>query len=246
VLQKMLHYTKTNLYVMSAPSLFKILIKSGEEITINEESDTAQATHIEITVEAKARLNYIIKKESPKENFVIHRIATVHRDAHITWSDTNKNCSTNSEIITKLVEPGAQATTYGIFYGEDAEQFTISHTTEHLAPDTHSRMETRGVLDGASRANIQSLIKIHPNMSGCSGHERIDTLLMSTRAHIDAVPNLEIGNNDVQCTHAVTTTRLSPEKLFYLAGRGIGESKAKKMLVEAHLAGVVEKNILST
>lgn len=225
----------------STPGHFKILVKSGTEITIHEESDAPNAILVEIEVEANARVTYIIDKTSSKENVEVKRIATVHNDAHITWFDSNKKISVNSEIITKLMAPGARAETYGIFYGEDAEQFNISHRTEHLALNTHSIMETKGVLDGHSRAAMRSLIKIHPGMAGCTGHERADTLLLSNQAHIDAVPDLEIGNNDVQCTHAVTTTRLSPEKLFYLAGRGIGEDEAKKMLVEAHLAGVGEK-----
>lgn len=224
----------------------KIIIPKNTTLEITENFDGILDREINIEIEPGASLKYFIPQKKSGD-IKIKRSAIVHSDAKIIWFDFNEGESTvQSEIITKLIGPGARGETYGLFYGKDKGQFNISHNTEHLAPNTHSIMETRGVLDGHSRAAMRSLIKIHPGIAGCSGHERADTLLLSKNAHIDVVPDLEIGNNDVQCTHAVTTTRLSPEKLFYLAGRGIGEDEAKKMLVEAHLAGVVEKNILLT
>lgn len=212
----------------------RIVVPAHSVLEIREDIGPEPLT-IEIEVQAGAHLKYVTESNTAK------RTATVHADAKIIWFDINKNKNTQSEIVTKLIEPGARAETYGIFYGEDDANFTIAHTTEHLAPNTHSIMATKGVLDGKSRTTHTSLIKIHPGMNGCTGHERIDTLLLSKNAHIDAVPELEIGNNDVQCTHAVTTTRLSPEKLFYLEGRGLSDEESKKMLIEAHLSSIQEK-----
>lgn len=214
----------------------KIIVPKNSRLEIREENNL-DFLNVEIEVHDGARLVYRAENKNNK----VKRIARVSAGAEIIWFDINKNKSAESEIITKLVGPGARAETYGIFYGQGDAQFTISHRTEHLAPNTHSTMETKGVLDDKSRASYTSLIKIHPGMNGCTGHERADTLLLSRDAHVDAIPELEIGNNDVQCTHAVTTTRLSPEKLFYLGGRGLTNEEAKEMLVEAHLAGVRKK-----
>ncbi len=211
----------------------KIVVPKNTKLEIREENNLDHL-NVEIEVEAGACLVYRAENKNNK----IKRTAKIYADAKIIWFDINKNKSAESEIITRLVEPGARAETYGIFYGEQENQFSISHTTEHLASNTHSIMETKGVLDDKSRASIKSLIKIYSSITGCTGHERTDTLIVSRNAHIEAVPELEIGNNDVQCTHAVTTTRLSPEKLFYLEGRGLDEEEAKKMLIEAHLTGL--------
>ncbi|OGH64559.1 MAG: hypothetical protein A2821_01050 [Candidatus Magasanikbacteria bacterium RIFCSPHIGHO2_01_FULL_41_23] len=218
----------------------KILIEKKGIITIFEEQllKEKNACEIEIIVGSEARVTYITQNTNKK----IKRTATVHTDAEIIWFDFNEGEGhVESEIITKLVEPGGRGETYGLFYGKNKTQFIISHITEHLAPNTHSIMETKGVLDDHSRAAMRSLIKIYPMMNGCTGHERADTLLLSNDAHIDAVPDLEISNNDVQCTHAVTTTRLNPEKLFYLTGRGLDEDEARKLLVDAHLNSILEK-----
>ena len=46
-------------------------------------------------------------------------------------------------------------------------------------------------------------------------------------------PELEIFADDVVCGHGATVASLDPEQVFYLRSRGIPESDAKAMLLEA-------------
>jgi Fe-S cluster assembly protein SufD len=46
-------------------------------------------------------------------------------------------------------------------------------------------------------------------------------------------PELEIFADDVICGHGATVGSLDPEQVFYLRTRGIPESEAKAMLLEA-------------
>ena len=73
------------------------------------------------------------------------------------------------------------------------------------------------------------------------GVEHEDTLLLGEHAHIDAVPILEIENNEVQCSHGVTIGSISDEQLFYLQARGIFIEDAKKML----LLGFFDRMLIS-
>src|SRR3712207_8299144 len=41
-------------------------------------------------------------------------------------------------------------------------------------------------------------------------------LLLSKRAHADAIPGLEIQADDVRCTHAAAIAQLDKEQLYYL------------------------------
>ena len=63
---------------------------------------------------------------------------------------------------------------------------------------------------------------------------------MSDKAAIDAVPDLEIANNDVSCSHGVTTTRLRKEDLFYVQSRGLSEKQAEKLMLYAHVGPVLD------
>ena len=46
-------------------------------------------------------------------------------------------------------------------------------------------------------------------------------------------PELEIFADDVVCGHGATVGSLDPEQVFYLQSRGIPNSEAKAMLLEA-------------
>ena len=65
-------------------------------------------------------------------------------------------------------------------------------------------------------------------------------LLLSEEAEIDSKPQLEIYADDVKCSHGATVGALDADSLFYLRSRGIPESEAKAMLVEAFLHEAVE------
>lgn len=182
--------------------------------------------------------------ECNKNNGDYKRVIKVAKNARVKYLDLQigegvaaKNVATTIELIGE----GAQVDLLGLFAGRGNDTFKITHQVVHAAPRTTSRLVSKGILTGASFAHQISSIAILPNQAGCSGDERADTILLSDTARVIAVPELEIGNNDVQCKHAVTTTRLNKEKLFYLASRGLDEATSRELLVEAHLMPILEE-----
>ncbi|MEZ0321934.1 MAG: SufD family Fe-S cluster assembly protein, partial [Thermus sp.] len=66
-------------------------------------------------------------------------------------------------------------------------------------------------------------------------------LILSPTARVDSIPQLEIGANDVRCTHGSTTAPVDEMQLFYLQSRGLSRSLAQELLVKAHLADVLNR-----
>ncbi|MEK6277765.1 MAG: SufD family Fe-S cluster assembly protein, partial [Actinomycetota bacterium] len=66
-------------------------------------------------------------------------------------------------------------------------------------------------------------------------------LLLSTEAHADAIPGLEIEANDVRCTHAAAVAQIDREQLHYLRSHGLPEEAAKRMIIEGFLEALVER-----
>ena len=64
---------------------------------------------------------------------------------------------------------------------------------------------------------------------------------MSDTASVNTKPQLEIFADDVKCSHGCTVGRLDEEALFYLRARGIGEQKAKALLLHAFAADILEQ-----
>ena len=67
---------------------------------------------------------------------------------------------------------------------------------------------------------------------------------------MNAKPELEVFNDDVECAHGSAIGSLDAEALFYLRARGIGMAEAKRMLVAAFfedvLSGVEDGEALRT
>lgn len=66
-------------------------------------------------------------------------------------------------------------------------------------------------------------------------------MLLSTKAHADAIPGLEILADDVACTHAAAIAQVDKNQLFYLNTRGLDDEHAKSLVVEGFLEALVER-----
>lgn len=159
--------------------------------------------------------------------------AQAHKDARIDWFIASLGTGfQRATADTTLQGEGAQARSYGVFLGSSHEQFDLSATTFHKASHTSSDMHTKGVLDGKTKGVYRGTIDIDAQAFGCDGYQKEHTILLGEQAIADAIPNLEIRNNDVRCSHGATIGRVDDEQLFYLTSRGVDRTQAVKMLVK--------------
>ena len=100
-------------------------------------------------------------------------------------------------------------------------------TQEHAAPNTFSDLAFRGVLNGRSSAVWKGNIIVDPGAQKTDAFQDSRNLLLSKRAHADAIPGLEIQANDVRCTHAAAVAQVDPEQIFYLQSRGLDEASGQ-------------------
>lgn len=64
-------------------------------------------------------------------------------------------------------------------------------------------------------------------------------LLLSPRARVDTKPQLEITADNVKCSHGATVSQLEDEEIFYLQSRGINETEARHLLINAFAAEII-------
>ncbi|MGH2842306.1 MAG: SufD family Fe-S cluster assembly protein, partial [Solirubrobacteraceae bacterium] len=114
-------------------------------------------------------------------------------------------------------------------------------TQEHVAQHTTSDLAFRGVLQDRSTAVWKGNIIVDPGAQRTDAFQESRNLLISKRAHADAIPGLEIQANDVRCTHAAAIAQVDPAQLFYLRAHGIDESDARRLVIEGFLAALVER-----
>jgi Fe-S cluster assembly protein SufD len=104
-----------------------------------------------------------------------------------------------------------------------------------------SDLAFRGILTGRSSVVWRGMIKVDEGAQQTDAFQESRNLLLSKKAHADAIPGLEILANDVRCTHAAAIAQIDPEQLFYLASHGLPEDDAERLVVEGFLAELVER-----
>jgi Fe-S cluster assembly protein SufD len=111
---------------------------------------------------------------------------------------------------------------------------------EHAMPGCTSREVFKSVLDGNSRGVFQGKIIVRPGAQQSDARMMTNALLLSDAAEADNKPELEIFADDVQCGHGATAGALDENLKFYLMARGISESEAELLLVQAFVGEAVE------
>lgn len=121
---------------------------------------------------------------------------------------------------------------YGLYTAKNNEKFTLDITQIHNAQNSHSKTLIKSVLDGSSQLYLTGKIHINNNARNSTAFLTNKNLLISQKAHIISIPQLEILPHEVKCTHAAVTTPLDTEQLNYLISRGISESHAQQLLID--------------
>ena len=142
---------------------------------------------------------------------------------------------------TKLAGPGSEARVTGGYAGGPGQHLDYDTTQEHAAPNTNSDLAFRGVLAAGSTAVWRGMIKVDPGAQQTDAFQESRNLLLSTEAHADAIPGLEILADDVRCTHAAAIAQIDKEQLFYLTSRGLDPAGAKTLIIEGFLESLVER-----
>lgn len=147
---------------------------------------------------------------------------------------------TRNEIHAALTGPRAACHMNGAQMAAEGQHVDTTTSLDHAAPDCASRQTYKTVLAGRSRGVFQGKILVRREAQKTDGYQMNQALLLSEDAEIDSKPQLEIYADDVKCSHGATVGALDADSLFYLRARGIPESQAKAMLVEAFLHEAVE------
>jgi Fe-S cluster assembly protein SufD len=197
----------------------------------------------ELVLGDNAHLRYVCGQSLSERSWIFGaQRAEVGRDAALDWVALGFG-STGGHVRmeTRLAGEGADARVTGAYATHGRQHIDFDTTQEHAAPNTTSDLAFRGVLQGRSSAVWKGNIIVDPGAQKTDAFQESRNLLISKRAHADAIPGLEIQANDVRCTHAAAVAQVDPEQLFYLRAHGLPEETAKRLVIEGFLAALVER-----
>ncbi len=145
------------------------------------------------------------------------------------------------ESESVLAEPGASSEMLGVFFADGRQHFDHRTEQDHVAPACHSDLLYKGALRDESRAVYSGWVHVRPGARKTDAMQTSRNIVLSDRAKADAIPNLEIENNDVRCGHAASVGPVEEETLFYLQSRGIPRDEAERLIVFGFFQEVLDR-----
>jgi Fe-S cluster assembly protein SufD len=227
-----------------------IVLEEGAEAEVwehwsspSDEVDGLLNSVVELSVGQAATLRYVNTQDISEKAWIFAtQRAEVERDGRLDWAALGFGSARGKvRMETKLAGPGSEARVTGGYAGGPGQHLDFDTIQEHAAPNTNSDLAFRGVLAAGSTAVWRGMIKVDPGAQQTDAFQESRNLLLSTDAHADAIPGLEILADDVRCTHAAAIAQVDKEQLFYLTSRGLDPAGAKALIIEGFLESLVER-----
>jgi Fe-S cluster assembly protein SufD len=227
-----------------------IVLEEGAEAEVwehwsspGDEVDALLNSVVELSVGQAATLRYVNTQDISERAWIFAtQRAQVERDGRLDWAALGFGSARGKvRMETKLAGPGSEARVTGGYAGGPGQHLDYDTTQEHAAPNTNSDLAFRGVLAAGATAVWRGMIKVDPGAQQTDAFQESRNLLLSTEAHADAIPGLEILADDVRCTHAAAIAQIDRDQLFYLTSRGLDPAAAKSLIIEGFLESLVER-----
>lgn len=226
-----------------------IVIEAGQSsraIVVLDHQGSAQFTgNVEIVVADNADLTVVSLQNWARDGLHTgQHEARVGRDAHfrhivVTLGGDLVRLHGN----VSYGAPGGTAELYGLYFADAGQHLEHRLCVDHNAPNTTSRVDYRGALNGAKARSVWiGDVLIRKQSLNIDTYEQNRNLLLSQGCRADSVPNLEIETGEiVGAGHSTSTGRFDEEQLFYLMSRGIGEDEARKLVVRGFFAEIIQR-----
>jgi len=140
----------------------------------------------------------------------------------------------------RLVGRGALGKLVAAYFGDGDQTLDYRTFQEHAAPDTTSNLLFKGVVSDRSRSVYTGLIRVAKEARGTNAFQTNRNIKLSEDAWAESVPNLQIENNDVHCSHASAVGPIDEEQRFYLESRGVPTRVAERLIVAGFFAEVFD------
>ena len=220
-----------------------LVVEEGASLTLVEGVGVSDFRNVgfEIVLGENARLEQVrVSPNAPDavlvEEISLHIAAGGHYRGHFAGFGSKL---ARMELEIALEGEGAQAHLSGVAVLDGKRHSDVTTHIIHRVGNSHSTQLFKHVASGAARAVYQGKVTVAKGANGSDSSQTAKALLLGESAEADLKPELEIFADDVKCAHGAAVGDLDAESLFYLRARGIPESQARGLLLQAFLEDAV-------
>src|SRR5215213_4962354 len=223
-----------------------VVIEQGARVMIVESHDATAGhqvnTALELVVGDKAHVDHIKITSGPSDLVHISSLMAAI-GANARFNDFAFNIGggvVRNQTFVRFDGEGTHAGLRGASLLKGKQHVDSTLVVDHQAGGCQSREVFATVLDDESRGVFQGKIVVRQHAQKTDARMMTRALLLSDEAEADNKPELEIFADDVQCGHGATSGALDEGLKFYLMARGIPETEAEALLVQAFVGEAIE------
>ena len=175
-------------------------------------------------------------------NFVTKRGLCVGKNSKISWTQVE----TGSAVTWKypsciLAGPYSQGEFYSVALTTNYQQADTGTKMIHLAPNTKSRIVSKGISAGNSKNTYRGLIKINKKALNAISFSQCDSLLIGNNSDTNTFPYINVKNSTGRVEHEASISKIGEEQIFYFQQRGIDSEEAIKLMISGFCRDVFSK-----
>ena len=234
-----------------------LVVAYPRNLIVAEKNAEANVIVSHETLETKSALNNAVNEVFVAEgaHVIIDKIQnensnTFHIGGDFAQQQKNSTFTLNTIPVNgKLIRnnvtididgEGSTANLFGAVCLKDNVHVDNQTLVNHLKPNCDSNELYKCVVNDSASSVFNGKIFVNKIAQKTNAFQSNANILLSDDSKAFSKPQLEIYADDVKCSHGCTIGQFDEEALFYLRTRGIKESTAKKVLLEAFIGEVLE------
>ncbi|MHB1712869.1 MAG: SufB/SufD family protein [Acidimicrobiales bacterium] len=187
----------------------------------------------EVRVGDGAELHYVSIQSLGRTTWQLaHQASTIGADAGLhSFAVALGGGYARLRTDSALVGASGRSKLRAVYIGRDEQMLDFRTLQDHRAPKTRSDLLFMGAVADRAHSVYSGLIRVRRGAVRSDAMQTNHNLVLDEGAHADSVPNLDIEENDVRCSHASTVGPVSEDQLYYLESRGVEPDVAERLIV---------------
>jgi Fe-S cluster assembly protein SufD len=219
----------------------RLVVQAGEasqatvldHVASTEDARSFVAPVVQLDVGAAANLSYLnVQELGPLVWQIAYQASQVGRDGtlHSALVALGGDYA-RVRADSRLAGQGATSNLLAVYFGDGGQTHDFRTMQDHDAPKTTSDLLFKGAVEDRAHSVYSGLIRVRKGAAGTNAFQTNRNLVLTQGAHADSVPNLEIEENDVRCSHASAVGPIDEEQRYYLEARGVPTEVADRLIV---------------
>jgi Fe-S cluster assembly scaffold protein SufB len=139
----------------------------------------------------------------------------------------------------ELSDEGTTNNFNNIYVGNNEDRIDMNYLVKLIGPEAKSNMEVQGALDDKAFKSFKGTLDFVKGAVNSVGKENENCVLLSDSVKSKSLPMMLCHEENVSGAHGVSAGKIDKNKLFYLTSRGLDEDEARRLIINANFAQVI-------